>query len=194
MWSVWLIVCVSGFHSVYPLMDENKRLAEASWWRGWLWGKLGLALVGGAVLTSVQLHSLVWLFETPWTAARQTSLSITNSPSLLKLMSIESDAIQPSHPLSSHLLIPFSSCLQSFPAPGYFPMSQFFASGGQSISFSFSISPSGLISFRIDWFDFLAAQGSVSHLQDLLSKSLIQFFADGWGCVPSLSFAPRPKG
>ena len=160
MWSVWLIVCVSGFHSVYPLMDENKRLAEASWWRGWLWGKLGLALVGGAVLTSVQLHSLVWLFETPWTAARQTSLSITNSPSLLKLMSIESDAIQPSHPLSSHLLIPFSSCLQSFPAPGYFPMSQFFASGGQSISFSFSISPSGLISFRIDWFDFLAAQGS----------------------------------
>ena len=73
-------------------------------------------------------------------------------------------------------------------------MSQFFASGGQSISFSFSISPSELISFGIDWFDFLAVQGSVSHLQDLLSKSLIQFFADGWGCVPSLSFGPRPKG
>ena len=66
------------------------------------------ALVAGGffttspILSSVQLLSRVRLFVTPWTAARQASLSITNSQSLLKLMSIESsDAIQPSHPLSS---------------------------------------------------------------------------------------------
>ena len=67
------------------------------------------------------------------------------------------DAIQ----LISHFVVPVSSCLQSFPSSGYFSMNQFFASGGQSmLSFSFSISPSseysGLISFRIDWFDLLA--------------------------------------
>ena len=60
-------------------------------------------------------------------------------------------------------VIPFSSCPQSFPASGSFPMSQFFTSGGQS--FSFSINPSNeysrLISFRIDWFDLLAVQGTV---------------------------------
>ena len=56
---------------------------------------------------SVQLLSLVWLFVTPWTAVRQASLSITNSQSLLKLMSIKSlMAIQPSHPLLSLLLLP----------------------------------------------------------------------------------------
>ena len=76
-----------------------------------------------------------------------------------------SDAIQTSHPLPS-----FSSHLQSFPASGSFQMSQFFASGGQSIdwSFSFSISPSSeyseLISFRIDWFDLLAVQGTLKNL------------------------------
>ena len=73
-----------------------------------------------------------------------------------------SDAIQPSHPLSSP-----SSLLQSFPASGSFKMSQFFKSGGQR-SFSFSISPSnehpGLISFRMDWLDLLAAQGTLKSL------------------------------
>ena len=68
------------------------------------------------------------------------------------------------HPTISSSVIPFSSHLQSFPS-GSFPMSQFFASGGQSIgSFSFSISPSneysGLISFRMDWLDLLAVQGT----------------------------------
>ena len=70
-----------------------------------------------------------------------------------------SDAIQPSHPV-----IPFSSCLQSFPESGSFPTSLFFASGDQSIGVSASdISPSneysGLISFRMDWVDLLAVQG-----------------------------------
>ena len=65
---------------------------------------------------SVQLLSCVWLFATPWTAACQASLSITNSHSLLKFMSIESvNAIQPSHPV-----VPFSSHLQSLPASGSF--------------------------------------------------------------------------
>ena len=83
------------------------------------------------------------------------------------------DAIQPSHPVT-----PFSSCLQSFPASGSFLMSQLFASGGQSIGeFSFSISPSneysGLISFRIDWFDLLADHGTLkSLLQYHSSKSI----------------------
>ena len=65
---------------------------------------------------------------TPWTTAHQASPSITNSGSLLKLMSIES--VTPSNPNHLILCSPFS-CLQSFPASRSFPMSQFFASGGQ---------------------------------------------------------------
>ena len=68
----------------------------------------------------------------------------------------------------SSSVVPFSSYLQSFPASGSFPMSQFFTSGGQSTSFSFSISPSneysGLISFRMDWLDVLAVQGTLKSL------------------------------
>ena len=84
----------------------------------------------------VQSLSPVLLFATPWTGAHQASLSITNSRSLLKLMSIKS--MMP----SSHLLlfVPFSSCPQSFPASGSFPTSQLFASGGQSIGVSASAS------------------------------------------------------
>ena len=70
------------------------------------------------------------------------------------------------HPSISSSVLPFSSCLQSFPASGWFPMSNFFASGGQNYwSFSFSISPSNeyswLISFRMDWLDLLAVQGTL---------------------------------
>ena len=67
-------------------------------------------------------------------------------------------------PTISSFVIPFSSCLQSFPASGSFPMSHLFASGGQKRSFSVSINPSndysGSIPFRIDWFDLLAVQGT----------------------------------
>ena len=106
------------------------------------------------VSESVQLLSHVQLFVTQWTAARQAFLSITNSRSLLKLMSIKS--VMPSTISSS--VVPVSSCLQSFPASGSFPRSQVFTSGGQSIgaSASASVLPmniSGLTSFRIDWFD-----------------------------------------
>ena len=77
---------------------------------------------------SVQWFSHVQFFVTPWTAARQAFLSITNSPSLLKFMSIES--VMPSNYSSS--AVPSSSCLQSFSASGSFSTSQFFPSGGQS--------------------------------------------------------------
>ena len=70
----------------------------------------------------------VWLFATPWTAACQATLFVTSSQGLLKLMSIE--LVMPSCISSS--VIPFSSHLQSFPASGSSPMSQFFASGGVS--------------------------------------------------------------
>ena len=96
--------------------------------------------------SSVQLLNCVQLFVTPWTAARQASLSITNSQSLLKLMSIE--LVMPSTISSS--VVPYSSCLQSFPASGSFPVSQLFASGGQStgVSASASVSPMNIQ----DWF------------------------------------------
>ena len=112
---------------------------------------------------------------TPWTAARQATLSITNSQSLLKLMSIES--VMP----SNHLILchPLLLLPQSFPASGSFQMRPFFASGGQSIGvFSFNISPSnehpGLTSFRMDWLDLLAVQGTLkSLLQHQSSKASI---------------------
>ena len=80
------------------------------------------------LFSSVQSLVCVRLFVTPRTTACQASLSIMDSRSLLKLMSIELVM----HPTTSSSDIPFSSCLQCFPASGSFPMSQFFESGGQS--------------------------------------------------------------
>ena len=125
--------------------------------------------------SSAQSLSHVQFFATPWTAACQASLSITNSQCLLKLIYTES--VMPSNHLI--LCVPFSSRLQSFPASWSFPMSQFFASGGQSIgSFSFSISPSseysGLISSRMDGLNLPAVQGTFkSLLQHHSSKASI---------------------
>ena len=113
----------------------------------------------------VQLLSCVRLFATPWTAACQASLYITNSRSLLKLMSIES--VMP----SNHLIL----CHPLILLPSIFPSIRVFSN--ESVlrirwpkywSFSFSISPSneysGLISFRIDWLDLLAVQGTLKSL------------------------------
>ena len=86
----------------------------------------------GVQFSSIQLLSRVWVFATPWITACQASLSITNSQSPPKPMSIKS--VMP----SSHLIL-FSSCPQSFPASGSFPMSQLFATGGQSIGVSASL-------------------------------------------------------
>ena len=114
---------------------------------------------------SVQSLSCVRLFATPWTAARQASLSIANSQSLLKLMSIES--VMPSNHLTLCHPLPL--------LPSICPSIRVFSN--ESVlhikwpkywRFSFSISPSneysGLIAFRIDWFDLLAVQGSFKSL------------------------------
>ena len=111
-------------------------------------------------ISSVQSLSRVQLFATPWTAARQVSLSITNSRSLLKLMYIES--VMP----STHFIL----CHPLLFLPSIFPTIRIFSN--ESVlrikwpkywSFSFNISPSneysGLISFRMDWLDLLAVQG-----------------------------------
>ena len=112
---------------------------------------------------SVQSLSHVWLFATPWTVARQASLSIANSWSLLKLTSIES--VMP----SNHLIL----CHPLFLPPSIFPSIRVFSNESahqvaEYWSFSFSISPSneysGLISFRMDWLDLLAVQGILESL------------------------------
>ena len=86
--------------------------------------------------SSVQSLSRVWLFATPWTAARQVSLSIANSRSLLNSCPLS----QWCHPTISSSVVLYSSRLQSFPASGSFQISQFFTSGGQSIGVSASAS------------------------------------------------------
>ena len=115
-----------------------------------------------------QLLSHVRLSATPWTAACQASLSFTVSQSLLRFMSIES--VMPLTISSSAAL--FSFCLQSFPNIRVFSDdSAFYIRWPKCWSFSFSINPSskysGLIFFRIDWFDLLAVQGTL--------KSLLQY-------------------
>ena len=127
------------------------------------------------VVVVIQSLSRVWIFKTPWTAARQASLSFTISQSLLKLMSIES--VMP----SNHLIL----CCPLLLLPSIFPSIRFFSNESALCitwpkywSFSLSISPSneysGLISFRIDWFDLLAVQGTLkSPLQHHSSKGPI---------------------
>ena len=87
------------------------------------------------------------------------------------------------HPSISSSVIPFSSCLQSFPASGSFQMSQFFASGGQkywTFRFSFNFSPSneysGLISFRMNWLDLLAVQGTLKRFPQHHSSNSTYLF------------------
>ena len=116
-------------------------------------------------ISSVQSHSLVRLFETPWVTACQASLSITNSQSSLKLMSIES--VMPSR----HLIL----CCPLLLLPPIPPSIWVFSNESTLCmrwpkywSFSFSISPSnehpGLISFKMDWLDLLAVQGTLKSL------------------------------
>ena len=87
-------------------------------------------------ISSVQSLSRVRLLATPWTAAHQASLSITNTQSLLNSCPLN----QRCHPTISSSVIPFSSCLQLLSASGPFPMSWFFTSGGHSIGTSASAS------------------------------------------------------
>ena len=132
------------------------------------------------VFSSVQSLSHVRLFVTPWTAARQASLSITNSWSLLKLISIKS--VMP----SNHLIF----CRPLLLPPSIFPSIRVFSN--ESVlrirwpkywCFSFSISPSneysGLISFRIGWLDLFAVQGALKSLLVGLG-----FLAGVWKVIP----------
>jgi len=127
------------------------------------------------ILSSVQLLSRVWLFATPWITARQASLSITNSRSSFKLMSIES--VMP----SNHLIL----CRPFLLLPSIFPSIRVLSNEStlrirwpKYWSFSFSISPSneysGLVYFRMDWLELLAVQGTLkSLLQHHSSKASI---------------------
>ena len=127
-----------------------------------------------------QLLSRVWLFATQWIAARQASLSITNSRSSLRLTSIKS--VMP----SSHLIV----CRPLLLLPPIPPSIRVFYNDStlhmrwpKYWSFSFSISPSkeipGLISFRMDWLDLLAVQGT---LKSLLDRNICVFKTFGHDC------------
>ena len=141
------------------------------------WIYFSYLLASWSLPSSVQSLSHVQLFATPWTAARQASLSITNSQSLLKLMSIE--LVMP----SNHLIL----CRPLLLLPSIFPSIRVFYNESdlhikwpKYWSFSFSISTSngysGLISFRMDWLDLLAVQGTLkSLLQPTIQKH--QFFS-----------------
>ena len=129
-------------------------------------------------ISSVQSFSHIQLFATPWTAARQASLSITNSQSLLKLMSIES--VMP----SDHLIL----CWPLLLPPSIFPSIRVFSNKSvlrirRPKYWSFSISPSneysGLISPRMDWFDLLAVQRTLKSLlqHHSLKESVLQHSA-----------------
>jgi len=146
------------------LLMSNKRKKPKYWQRNqWImWKKVSR---WSMVPSSVQLLSPVWPFVTPRTAANQASLSITNSWSLLKLMSTES--VIP----SNHLIL----CRSLLLKPSSFPSIMVFSN--ESVirirwpkyrSFSFSISPSneysGLISPRMDWLDLLAVQVTLKGL------------------------------
>ena len=116
---------------------------------------------------------------TPWTAAHQASLSFTISRSFLKLMSIVSDAIQTSHPLSPPSPLAFNLPQHQ----GLFSELALHIKWPKSWSFSFRISPfneySGLISFRMDWLDLFAVQETLkSFLQHHSSKALIPQHSD----------------
>ena len=140
---------------------------------------------GKRVFRSVQSLSRVRLFATPWTAARQASLSITNSRSLPKLMSTES-VISSGHLILCHprLLLP-----SIFPRIRvFYSESAFHITWPTYWSFSFSIRPSieysGLISFRMDWLDLLAVQGTLkSLLQHHSSKASILRCSAFFKCV-----------
>ena len=124
-----------------------------------------LNIKSNMLISSVQSLSCVRLFATPWTAARQASLSIANSQSLLKLMSIES--VMP----SNHFIL----CCPLLLPPSIFSSIRVSSSHQVAKVLEFQLQHSGLISFRMDWFDLLAVQGTLrSLLQHHSSKASIR--------------------
>ena len=150
----------------------------------WNWNSLsGVQLFAtpcSIQFSSVQSLSCVRLFVTLWTASRQASLSITNSRSLLKLMSI--GLVMPSNQL---ILCRPLSCPQSFPASGSFPVSQFIASGGQSIGVSASTSvppvniqncfPLGLVGYPYSPRDSQESSSTVEPQFKSINSSVLSF-------------------
>ena len=130
--------------------------------------------------SSVQLLSRVQLFVTPWTAAHKASLSITNSWSLLKLISIELVMS------SNHLIL----CRPLLP-PSIFPSIRVFSNESVPKCRSFNISPSneysGLISFRVDWFDLFAIQGTLKCLIQHHSSKASILQCSAFFTVPTLT-------
>ena len=144
-------------HCAFPMCSSHRMLLD------WM-----------CIVVGVQLLSPIWLFETPWTAACQSPLSFTVSQNLLKFMSTEFMM------LSNHLILCHSLLL----LPSIFPNIMVFSNElalcirwPKYSSFSFSISPSNeyseLISFKIDWFDLLAVQGTLKSLQHHKLKASI---------------------
>ena len=152
-------------HSVSCLIDKTEtptRVKKLTMW--WPDCSHDLSSVQSLFVTLCD-RLFVRLFVTPWTTARQASLSITNSRSLPKLMSIET--VMP----SNHLIL----CHPLLLLPSIFPSIRVFSNESalrirwpKYCSFSFNISPSidypGLISFKMDWLDLLAAQGILKSL------------------------------
>ena len=193
MWSGSLVFCDCGFQSVCPLMEKDKRLMEASWWeRLTRVEKLSLVLMGGAMLSKslIQFYVNRWSCVPPCYFSQFSSVQfscsvVSNSLQSYGLQQARLPCPSPTprvysnssplsrrcHPTISSSVIPFSSSLQSFPASGSFPLSQFFISGGQSIRVSASAS---VLPMNIqDWFP-LGWTGWIS----LLSKGLSRVFSN----------------
>ena len=133
--------------------------------------------IHNGIFSSLQSFSCVLLFATPWTTGHGLPCPSPTPGECLNSCPLS----RWGHPIISASVVPFSSHLQSFPATGSFPMSQFFTPGGQSQFFSIRPSNeySGLISFRMDWLDLLAVQGTLKKLlQHHSSKpSILQWSA-----------------
>ena len=156
-WTLWSITASGGDEIQLSYFKYLRWCCESAALNIYKFGKFSIG--------SVQSLSRVRLFVTPWITALQASLSITNSQSLLKLMSIEMVMT------SSHLIL----CHPLLFLPSVFPSIRVFSNGSalrmrwpKHWSFSFSIIPAkeipGLISFRMDWLDLLAVQGTLKSL------------------------------
>ena len=162
--------------NLFPRQERDRYREQMYEHHRWKRGAMNLDSVIDIYIyiSSVQSLSHVSLFVTPWTAAHQAFLSITNSGSLLKLISIKSVMV------SNHLIL----CRPLLLLPSVFPSIRVFSNESVFLirwpkywSFSFSISPSneysGLISFRMDWLDLLAVQGTLKSFQHHSSKASI---------------------
>ena len=162
--SCWWLGCFQSFcffffFQSFCFMNSVAKISSCVYLSAFLQGQMLL------LFSSVQSLSRAWLFATPWTTAHQTSLSITNSQSLLKLMSTEL-VMPPNHLILSCLLLllpPITPSIKVFSNESVLCIRWW-----EYWSFSFSISPCneylGLISFRINWLDLLALQGTLKSL------------------------------